>query len=438
MIHRLIKRNKIGILLTTFLTLSILFSSILLVNADPGGTGKFLTINFVDDEGTTITSGVVDVTKSSGQGFTFDAAYQDLADNTQQMAAGTVKLEAIPDEGWDFIRFEVIEPYTEILPADPADSNVAYFKNVKYGEINAIFEKVVEQYTVTFSSEGPGNYNVNYEGVDDLENPSEVTVDGGTLLNIFFDPDSGYHVSAIVATYFDEFGEFDYVEYITLDLTNTESYSFTVESNMDIHIIFEVDGIAFVPANSNNVNVFLSSQVGVEGINTNQYNSFFAGADLLGNTNLFFETDIIVWQINTNVTVTDDGVVVVFHYEDEDIPDKNNDGQINELDELLLKLWKTPSLVGDVNNDGIVNGKDDSIVANAVNTNQQPGWYDPFLDVNNDGYVDNEDLNLINQNKGNTIDLSAEIDVTGYVDPVYNLIYSISLTGDNFSIFRCR
>ena len=427
---RLIKRNKLGILLTTILTLSMLFSSILIVNADVGGTGKFLQINFVGDY-IKNSECQVNVTKSSGYDFIFTAD-----NNKQQMAAGTVKLTAIPDDEWVFIKFVAING---TIQQDPnGDPNVAYFKNVKYGEIDAVFEKVVEQYTVTFSSEGSGNYEVNYEDVEGLENPSEATVDGGTLLNIIFDPDSGYHVSAIVATYFDEFGEFDYVDYITLDLTNTESYSFTVESNLNIHIIFEVDGIAFVPANSNNVNVFLSSQVGIEGINTNENASFFAGSNLLDKIDLFFETDIIVWEINTNVTVTDDGVVVVFHYEDEDIPDKNNDGQINEDDELLLKLLKTPSLVGDVNNDGVVNGKDDSIVANAVNTNQQPGWYDPFLDVNNDGYVNNEDLNLINQNKGNTIDLSAEIDVTGYVDPVNNLIYSIPLTGDNFSIFRCR
>jgi hypothetical protein len=428
MIHRLNKRNNLVILLTTSLTLSILFSNILLVNADPGGTGKFLTINFIGDD---ITSSEcqVNATKSSGYDFIFTAT-----NNKQQMAAGTVKLTAIPDDEWAFVEFVAINGTIE---TDQENPNVAYFKNVKYGEINAVFIKIVEQYTVTFSSEGSGNYEVNYDEVEDLENPSEITVNEGTLLNIIFNPDFGYHVSTIIATYLDDIGEFDRVEYITLDLTNTESYSFTVEANMDINIIFEVDGIAFVPANSINVNVFLSSQVGIEGINTNQYNSFFAGFDL-GNTDLFFETDLIVWEINTNVTVTDDGVVVVFHYQDEDIPDKNGDGQINEEDELLLKLWKTPSLVGDVNNDGVVNGKDDSIVANAVNTNQQPGWYDPFLDVNNDGYVDNEDLNLINQNKGNTIDLSDEIDVTGHVDPVNNLIYSEPLTGNNFSIFRCR
>jgi hypothetical protein len=387
------------------------------VNADPGGTGKYLTINFVElvgEDYQPITSQCkVIVTKASGYEFVFtDDDYR------QQMAAGTVKLTAITDDEWIFTKF--VEINGTIEPDPDGDQNVAYFKNIKYGEINAVFEKVVEQYTVTLSSEGSGNY-----WVDGLENPSEITVDEGTSLDIIFDPDSGYHVSAIIATYVDEV---DHVDYITLDLTNTESYSFTVEANMDIHIIFEVDGIAFVPAYSNNVNVFLSSGVGIEGINTDQYISFFAGTNLLGKIDLFSETDLVVWEINTNLT-TSTGVVVVLRYDDTGL---------EESDELALRILKYQSLVGDVNNDGVVNGKDDSIVANAVNTNQQPGWYDPFLDVNNDGYVDNEDLFIINQNKGNTINLSDYQDVTAYVDIETNLIYSKPLTGDDFSIFRCR
>lgn len=417
MIHGLKKRNKLGILLSTIITLSILFSNILLVNADPGGTGKFLTINFVelvDDKYHPITSECkVIVTKSSGYEFIFTTD-----EYKQQMAAGTVKLTAVDDDEWVFTEFVAING---TIQEDPdGDQYVAYFKNIKYGEINAVFEKVVEQYTVTFSSEGSGNY-----WVEGVENLSEVTVDEGTSIDIIFDPDSGYHVSTIIATYVDEI---DHVDYITLDLTNTESYSFIVEANMDIHIIFEVDGIAFVPAYSNNVNVFLSSEVGIEGIDTNQYISFFAGSDLLGKIDLFLETDLVVWEINTNLT-TNTGVVVVLRYDDTGL---------EESDELALRILKYPSLVGDVNNDGVVNGKDDSIVANAVNTNQQPGWYDPFLDVNNDGYVDNEDLFIINQNKGNTINPLDYEDVTAYVDTENNLIYSIPLTGDDFSIFRCR
>ena len=118
-------------------------------------TGGGFTINFVDDEGIKITSGEVIVTKSSGDTFNFNAAYPDLADNTQQMAAGTVKLEAIPSEGWDFIRFEVIEPYEDILLVNPDDPNVAYFKNVKYGNINAVFGEEFTEFTIlATSSEG--------------------------------------------------------------------------------------------------------------------------------------------------------------------------------------------------------------------------------------------------------------------------------------------
>ena len=72
--HRIINRNKLGILLTTILTLSILFSSILLVNADPGGTGKFLTINFNGDPDVIYSDCNVTATKvSSDQQFIYYA-----------------------------------------------------------------------------------------------------------------------------------------------------------------------------------------------------------------------------------------------------------------------------------------------------------------------------------------------------------------------------
>ena len=78
----------------------------------------------------------------------------------------------------------------------------------------------------------------------------------------------------------------------------------------------------------------------------------------------------------------------------------------------------------------IVDGEDVSIVANAVNTNQQPGWYDPLLDINNDGFVDKEDIHVVNSYKGTIIE-----DITDYVDTNLNIIYG---TTSHFSVFRCR
>ena len=88
------------------------------------------------------------------------------------------------------------------------------------------------------------------------------------------------------------------------------------------------------------------------------------------------------------------------------------------------------ALYSDVNGDLIVDGDDVSIVANAVNTNQQPDWYDPHLDINNDGFVDKEDIHVVNSYKGTTLE-----DITDDIDTVHNIIYG---TTSHFSVFRCR
>jgi hypothetical protein len=45
----------------------------------------------------------------------------------------------------------------------------------------------------------------------------------------------------------------------------------------------------------------------------------------------------------------------------------------------------------------VVDGTDVSIVANAVKQGQ---WYDPWLDINNDGFVNEDDVHIVNDNKG--------------------------------------
>ena len=68
-----------------------------------------------------------------------------------------------------------------------------------------------------------------------------------------------------------------------------------------------------------------------------------------------------------------------------------------------------------------------SIVANAVKLQE---WYEDFLDINNDGAVNEDDVHLINENKGTTLK-----DITLYVDTDANIIYGIT---DHFSIFRAH
>jgi len=60
-----------------------------------------------------------------------------------------------------------------------------------------------------------------------------------------------------------------------------------------------------------------------------------------------------------------------------------------------LALWRTEVVLGDVNLDGIVDGTDVSIIANA-----NPNDPDPRLDLNNDGVVNNEDVTIASHNIG--------------------------------------
>ena len=432
MFQKKLIKKRISFVFVTILILSMFMSTTIMVQAESVGIGKYLTVeltgeNFDIPTGEQSGFRVIATKPKTDQEWIFFPA-EDVPEQ-HKVGAGDVNLQAVSADNYEFCRWES-DDYS-LSEAEKTNPEIT-IKATKYAEITAVFVKIVPQYTVTFSSQGSGNYWIN-----DLENPLEQTVDEGTVIEIIFDPDSGYHVSAIIETYFDENGNVVDETYKTLYYTNTESYSFTVVSDMNIHIIFEVDGVAYVPPNSENVNVFLSSQVGIEGIITGDHAAFFAGSNLLDMIDLISGDDLVVWQIYTNIT-TDDGVVVVLHYDD----------QLG-TDESLLRIYKYPSLIGDVNNDGVVNGEDVSIVANAVNTNQQPGWYDPFLDVNKDGYVDDADLHVINDNKGSTInpsiwdDISLWEDVTAYdtdgnpiIDIENNLIYSVPLT--DFSIFRCR
>lgn len=338
--------------------------------ADYQGTGKFLTIDITGE-------GYVTATKlQSGETWLFDPPD---TSNSYKVGAGTVWLYAVADPGWEFSGWG---------GALSGSDNPVSLKTEKYVYVTATFE---EKSCIITASAGPN-------GV--IDPSGEVTVNYGESQTFTFHPNAGYHVSAIVVDG-------------TYESSFAESYTFSnVNSDHTIAVYFSEDGSASVPQ-GNDVTVFLDSAAGLT------LNATTSG--IATGTSLSFPngTSIIVWEIN--VTAVFDGkVLLALQYDDTG----------NDTLEQGLRLIRGDSLYAiysDVNNDLVVDGTDVSIVANAV---KQAEWYNPFFDINNDGFVNEQDIHIVNENKGATLQ-----DITYYVDTTNNIVYGLT---DHFSIFRVR
>jgi hypothetical protein len=93
------------------------------------------------------------------------------------------------------------------------------------------------------------------------------------------------------------------------------------------------------------------------------------------------------WDIQTTAAFANN-ITIYLVFNLADLPDG--------VDPYDLTLWRTEVVLGDVNLDGIVDGTDVSIIANA--NPQDPGY--PNLDLNNDGVVDDEDVTIASHNLG--------------------------------------
>jgi hypothetical protein len=403
MIYRIINRNNLGILLTTILTLSMLFSNILLVQGDAGGTGKFLTINFVGDNDLLNSECQVIAIKSSGQTFTFSADYE-TEYNTQQMAAGTVQLTAIPDDGWVFIKFNEVNG---ALETDPDDPNIAYFKNVKYGEVDAVFEKELSTIVAT-STDGGG---INPSGSKTYPENSQPVYT--------FTPDSNeYHLSAVII---------DEVTYASLGTTGfTTSYTFDpLTSNHTIHAVWSLDGQTIVDEGENIIG-FLSSGVSLsfEEVTSSGITYGYPLVPVI-------DDDLIVWSITMGDDLDFTGAVNVgFQY--------NPDSIITEIlvchdpdVELFFRC--------DLDGDGKVTGQDVNIISNIV---KHPKFVEDLSEedfakynLNNDDVIDENDIHVVNSFNGMDYSDFTWVPLIIQYDEEYNVIYGIT---EGFSLFRCR
>ena len=104
------------------------------------------------------------------------------------------------------------------------------------------------------------------------------------------------------------------------------------------------------------------------------------------------------------------------------------------IDPYDLKLWVTEVdiLRSDLNLDGMIDGTDVSIVANANPSKpDDPNWNET-LDLYPDGVIDDKDVNIVNDYNGESVWEQLESDV--WVDEANKLVYVSGVT-DHFSIF---
>ncbi len=467
--QRKLSKSLIVAFLFLILFYSLTANNIFLVKADAGGTGKFLQIEFlpklpldVADSKCNVTATKVD----SGQVFLFVAEASETY--MQKVGAGTVLLEAIPDlaNGWVFSHWggDNVVPITE---------NTAEYKTRKYGVVEAHFER--KTYSI-IASAGPGGsispsgsvsvvyggdqtfifspnegYHVSavwvdnelqetslgytfYEVKDDhsifvefeinkytitataheggqVDPEGIVTVSHGADQTFKFEPNSNYHVSAVVV-------DGNYVTLVPTSFTAEYTFENVIQNGHTIDVYFSLNGEADIPT-GNDITVFLDRSVSLT------FGSVNVQGTASGKSISFFDpSDVVVWEIYVASGVYGDQVLVAFLYDEANvIGDESNlhlyRGDFN---------WEDYDAC-DLNDDGIVNGQDVSMVANVIKHekfNPDPEIYD----VNHDSFVDEGDVHFVNEMKN-----VGWTDITFGVDITNNIIYGLT---DHFCIFRAR
>jgi hypothetical protein len=343
-----------------------------LVQADAGGTGKFLTIEIVGE-------GYIGATKvQSGETWEF---YWTDPPMTEKVGAGTVTLEAFASPGWEFSHWKGDLAGSE----SPTD-----YKTQKYGYVMAVF--VRRTYTITASATGNGT----------IEPEGEVLVEHGADQTFNFAPDPGNHVSRI-------FTDVDgYLRSFALNYT-----FYNVTADHIISVSFSADGTAIVDAGYD-VYAFLAAGA------TLGFDETEGGVATGESVDYPVGTYAVIWDVNVSFAFVGEGLVCLEY----------DDTGLSEAEESNLRLIHAESkwaFLSDVNQDLRVDGTDVSIIANAVKQGQ---WYDPWLDINNDGFVNEEDVHIVNDNKGAYLE-----DITLEVNTDLNLICGRT---DSFSIFGAR
>ena len=376
-------KSKVSIFAVTLLLICMLpiaFNTSLVQATDPG-TGKFLTI-YIDGQGS-----VNALKVKSGDSWDFPPSI------TEKVGAGTVLLTATAAEDWEFSHWVG-------NVADDLEYQTTY-KTVKYGEVTVVFVKTL--FKITVSATGLGDI---YWGANNVT--GDVYFEYGETPIFTFVAREGNYISSVAVN----------GEYLS---SFASSYAFPpVTADQTLDVYFSLEGTATVPPGSD-VGVFL-----------NPFESMIFDNAAGGGTATVYDLEEIWdypvgtlaagWIIDVDFTFSDQ-VLITLQYDP---------GDLNQTQQENLRLIRGETLEAvrsDVNGDLVINGDDVSDVANAVK--KYPEWYDPLCDVNNDGKVNEDDLHIVNENKGAILE-----DITfGPVDTGNYIIYGIT---DEFSIFGVR
>ncbi len=277
-------------------------------------------------------------------------------------------LEAKASEGWEFSHWEGDLAGTSVNPTE--------YKTEKYGYVVAVFVRITFTITAIVAPEAPYGYiETSVDGIPtQIWDQLDVTVGYGDSQTFSFYPDSGNHVSAIK---------------IDTNFTGpAPSYTFNdVQKDWTIVVFFSADGEAYVPAGTN-VPVDLGGSVSLHfesteggGIATQ------ASIDL---PPLLVGTSLILWEVSAGVSF--DGIVVIA------LPYFGT-----ETIQHVFRHDSLDALYCDVNGDGLVDGDDVSDVANAIKSLTPQGLYDANYDPNRDEVLDENDVHLVNEYKGTTL-----------------------------------
>ena len=220
-----------------------------------------------------------------------------------------------------------------------------------------------------------------------------------------FDPETGFHISSIVV---DGAYVSSYRESYTFDSVNEGEYH-------TITVTFSKNDEPTEVPKGDDVTIFLDPAV----ILTLDVTA--SGDAKLEKFSFPDDTPVVnVWGIDTDASFQG-YVLVAVHYD----PLGLSEAEQQNLH--LIRGDSRDAVCSNVNNDLVVDGTDVSIVANAV---KQQAWYEPSLDVNKDGFVNEDDVHMVNENRGATL-----TDITDHVDTEFHIIYGIT---DHFCLFRAH
>jgi len=352
----LLRKSIVSAVLLLVLAFSATAINTSLVKADAGGIGKFLTIEIVGE-------GSVTATKVKS-GETWDFPPSNI---TEKVGAGTVLLEAKASEGWEFSHWEGDLTGTSVNPE---------YKTEKCGYVRAVFVKKTFTITAIVAPEAPNGYiETSVDGnLTQIWDQLDVTVEYGDSQTFSFHPDSGNHTSAIKI-------DSDFI-------VSALSYTFNhVQKDWTIVVFFSADGEAYVPAGTN-VPVDLGGSVSLhfestEGGGTTTQASIDLPPLLVG-------TSLILWDVSVGVLF--DGIVEIA------LPYLGT-----ETIQHVFRGDSLDALYSDVNADGVVDGDDVSDVANAIKSLTPHGLYDANFDVDRNEVLDENDIHLVNEYKGTTL-----------------------------------